>query len=108
MRSLEINGLGALLLILQIVDAVFTYVGVSQLGTTVEANLISRILMEQFGLIPAILIFKGVAFTALTFMIFAGHFSERARPIVIRGLWFGLGLYLVMAYQWMHALGPIF
>lgn len=53
--------LASILGVLQILDGVLTGIGVANLGTQAEGNILLRTLMEVVGFIPALIIFKSAA-----------------------------------------------
>lgn len=53
--------MGLILALLQVVDGLLTAIGVAHLGTEIEGNMIVRVLMEQLGYIPALVLIKTVA-----------------------------------------------
>lgn len=60
--------LGLSLIILQILDGLFTAIGVNRYGVAVEGNPIIRTLMDQFGAFPALAIIKIVAVLLVIFV----------------------------------------
>lgn len=57
----EIAFIGSLLILIQLLDAVFTGFGVSIYGTVAEGNPVIRHLMENIGIIQALIVVKLVA-----------------------------------------------
>lgn len=107
MRSLEIRLLAGLLLLLQIADGCLTAVGVSRFGTSVEANGMARLWMEQFGALEVIIAVKAAAVCFVLFMVFAEWKWPKSHRTVLRGLWFLVGVYLIMLYQWWTAFNVV-
>lgn len=58
-KSYGIVVVGALLCLLQILDGVFTGIGMARFGTEAEGNALLRSLMELIGYVPALIIAKG-------------------------------------------------
>ena len=59
--SRTIIKLGAILILLQVLDGVLTGIGMNIHGTAAEGNIFLRMLMEQWGYIPAIVTVKTFA-----------------------------------------------
>ena len=57
----EILIIGIALIIIQILDGVFTAIGVARFGSSVEANVFIRTLIEQWGSFSALLLVKTLA-----------------------------------------------
>ena len=77
-------------IILQILDGVFTWYGVthSQLGLGVEGNPILKNCMAVFGIIPGLLIVKGSAILVI-------HHLRRTAPTHFFGIIFGIYVFVV-------------
>ena len=54
-------------IILQILDGTFTYWGVSTYGIEIEGNPFVSMLIEQFGLLPGLLMAKGSGIAIVTY-----------------------------------------
>lgn len=65
--------LGAILIVLQILDGVFTALGVSHFGINAEGNLFIRSLMEIWGPTTALLAVKGVAISVVCALCALAH-----------------------------------
>jgi hypothetical protein len=61
----EIIVLGLVLAVLQVIDGVFTGIGVSHFGTEIEGNILIRSLMEQIGFVEALIVVKGFALVVI-------------------------------------------
>ena len=57
----EVLFLGVLLAFLQLLDGIFTSMGVARWGTSVEGNPFLRTMMEQFGHLPTLALMKCLA-----------------------------------------------
>ena len=75
--------LGMILVILQVVDAVFTYVGLSHQGVQVSGNGIVSKLMEAYGFFPALLISKICALLMIVLITYFAHRRRWIRPLVL-------------------------
>lgn len=53
--------IGITLVFLQILDGLLTGIGVANFGPTIEANLLIRGLIISLGIVPALLLIKGIA-----------------------------------------------
>ena len=68
--------LGAILILLQILDGILTARGVSLIGHVGEGNVIIRFIMEYCGVIPALLIAKSFAISVIcAICVYAKSFS---------------------------------
>jgi Domain of unknown function (DUF5658) len=63
--SPQVLVLGALVALLQLLDGILTGIGVSLMGSHAEGNALLRMLMEQLGYIPALVVAKSVAIVVL-------------------------------------------
>lgn len=61
----EIAVLATILCLFQIADGILTGVGVANLGTVAEGNMFIRYLMNQIGLIPALVVCKSLAIAVI-------------------------------------------
>lgn len=57
-RVEEIVVVSALLCLFQVLDGIFTGIGMARFGTDAEGNLLLRALMEQIGYVPALILAK--------------------------------------------------
>lgn len=74
--SREVAVLGAILILLQIMDGVLTAIGVGHFGHASEANLAIRYLMESWGHIPALITVKSFAIVVVAVLcVLARHVS---------------------------------
>lgn len=62
--------IGILLCLLQVLDGVFTFIGVSRFGLEIEGNPLVRFLMESFGYATALAGIKGIATLIVLFLIY--------------------------------------
>ena len=85
--------LGAILIILQVLDGILTGIGMSFFGTSAEGNSFLRMLMEHMGYIPALVICKSAAIAVVAFII---AFSKQIGWIrhALTGM---IGIYMCLA-----------
>lgn len=91
--SKEISLLAAILVVIQILDGIFTGIGVMIYGPGIEANPIIRSLIESWGPANAMLCVKTVAIAIVLFLAYLSNYVNwmpRAMRIVI-------GIYMVSA-----------
>ncbi len=68
--------LGAILMVLQILDGILTGIGMSLFGTSAEGNTFLRFLMEHMGYVPALVVCKSFAVAVVAFIVsFSRHIS---------------------------------
>jgi len=74
-----------LLVILQVLDLLFTATGVLRHGMQAEGNLLIRSLMQSWGIFPALIFVKSVAFAVIGALCILSHrisWIERAMQLV--------------------------
>ena len=64
----ELLFLGAILVVLQILDGILTGVGMAQYGLHMEGNALLRLLMSHIGYIPALILTKCVAIAIIALL----------------------------------------
>ena len=104
MRMREVLILGLLVLLLQVFDGAVTGYIVAKFGTQMENNHLAREVMDGMGISFGVIVFKGIAIIAVLYMLWAAWMREQAHQMVVRLLWLALGVYMVMAYQWLQTL----
>jgi hypothetical protein len=107
MRTKEILVLLVLLILLQLADAGLTMAGVSRFGTEVEGNFITRQLMGVIGVVPTIVLMKIAVAGILLGLYFLARRRPAAQRSIVRGMWFALGVHVIMVWQWLIALGVV-
>lgn len=89
----EILIIGAILIVLQILDGFFTVIGVAKYGPTAEANVLIRYLIHQFGNVTALISIKIVA---IGIVVTLCHLAPKVHwvPSALKGV---IALYLFAA-----------
>jgi hypothetical protein len=85
--------IGALLIVLQVLDGVLTATGVGAYGLQAEGNPMLRGLMQLLGAIPALIITKTVCIALIVMLCKQAH-SIRWLPLALKGV---AGIYTIMA-----------
>lgn len=81
------------LIVLQLLDAIYTYRGVMSFGVNSEGNLILRTMMESFGVGMALLMAKFFALVCIVFLV-----KQASSKVWITNALYSLGVfYLVFA-----------
>lgn len=90
---IELYYLVAALILLQILDGLFTGIGVTIYGPAIEANILLRTLMESFGHVQALVLVKSFAIAVIFGLAaFSAHVSWI--PRAMKAL---IAIYLVFA-----------
>lgn len=89
----EVLTLGAVLIILQILDGVFTGIGVSHFGLDAEGNPFIHSLMSQLGYIPALVMAKSMAIGIIVYLCALSNLIHWIKN-ALRGM---IGVYLCAA-----------
>lgn len=98
------------LIFLQFLDGYLTYLGVSSLGIDMEGNLLLKSLMESIGVVPALLIFKGIAIFFCLFVAvssFLDQIHDDRHVLFTALLAFVHLLYMVAITGWLVILIPL-
>ncbi len=91
--SSEVIILGSILIILQILDGIFTGIGVNQFGIDAEGNPFIHSLMSHIGYIPALIASKSVAIGIIVYLCSLSNIISWIRG-ALRGM---IGVYLCAA-----------
>lgn len=83
-RSLSKNAfqLGAFLALLQLLDAILTFVGISLFGPQMEGNPVIRALIFSVGCFPALFLIKFLALTCIAWFTLQAHSRYWIRPLI--------------------------
>ena len=97
----DIVFLGSLMVLLQLLDGVFTGIGIWHFGTGMEGNYLLRSLMELVGFLPALILVKGASI-ALTGVLCV----QASKLSWVRSAFIGvIGIYLFAAIlPWTYIL----
>lgn len=82
--------LATIMIALQIVDGVLTGIGISHLGISAEGNILLRMMMENIGYIPTLVLVKTLA----VFVVAALYFISLRVPWVAKAMRFMIAIYL--------------
>jgi len=105
LRKILRNFLLYTLLICQPLDGILTYMGVSRWGIIAEGNPLIRSSMGSIGIIPAILLFKIIAFIlALFFIFYKDFFFNGSIKLADILLFFISNLYIIVVVIWIYVL----
>ncbi len=80
--SYKAAGLGVLLLILQVLDGVLTFAGLSVFGVEMEGNTLLRQLAHAYGAGPTLFFVKLTAIGFVIFLTLNAHRRRYLRPII--------------------------
>jgi len=87
--------------VVQILDGIFTFIGVTKFGPEAEGNYIIYLLINMFGTLPALLLAKSVAIVAL-YVLCKSHITKPKIMFFTQAI---LGFYVVRAIlPWMYVL----
>jgi hypothetical protein len=93
--------LGLFLAFLQLVDAVFTYIGLSNQGIQLQGDSLAARVMNGYGLFPALLVSKLAALILIAIITWVAHRRRWIRPFILMLC----AAYLTMAVvPWMYIL----
>ena len=92
----QILALGFALIVLQILDGVFTAIGVAHFGAGIEGNILIRHLIGVIGYIPALVVVKSIGIAVVIALCMVGQ-SVR---------WLGLAMKSVIAIYLFAAIIP--
>lgn len=87
--------LGVILAVMQFLDGLLTYAGVSILGVNMEGNSFIRVLMHAYGSFPALFLAKIFAVVMAFFLTMHSHRRRWIRPIIVVLCLFYLALAVV-------------
>jgi len=68
--SREMLLLASIMMLLQVIDGILTGIGISHLGISAEGNLLLRVMMEQLGYIPTLVLVKTLALFIIAALCF--------------------------------------
>jgi len=91
----KINLLGIILSIFQILDGIFSAIGITKFGISSEGNILLRSLMEIFGHIPELVIAKMIGIILLEIMCI--NVNETNRKFIMGSMIFIFHFYLIFA-----------
>jgi uncharacterized membrane protein len=74
--------LGALLLVLQVLDGILTFTGLSIFGVEMEGNALLRRLAEMYGAAPTLFFVKLTAIGFVIFLTLNAHRRRYLRPVI--------------------------
>ncbi len=92
-RADSIAVLGLLLALVQVIDGLFTISGISSFGLEAEGNTLVRMLMEQYGVVTAIVMVKSFALLLTVLLCLCG-LSVKWVEAAMKGV---IAFYLLMA-----------
>lgn len=93
MRNKELKIWAALLIILQVLDGLFTFWGIENFGTKVEGNPLVKSLIESWGPEQVLITIKLFAVGIIIFLM-----SQKAlKPLI-----FIAGAYVAVVYMWFR------
>lgn len=91
----------SLLLFLQLLDGLFTYIGIGRYGIEAEGNPIIKYLIFHFGSVSALFTVKLIACLAIMFLYYLYEDGSKAFSLVKNGI---LALYLYAVLCWADVL----
>jgi uncharacterized membrane protein len=97
--------LGALLLVLQILDGLLTFAGLSIFGIEMEGNALLRDLAHAYGAAPALFFVKLVAIVFVLFLTINAHKRRYLRPLIALLVVIYLALAII---PWVYILSDYF
>jgi len=85
--------LGTTLLLMQVLDGILTFAGVSVFGADMEGNALLRDLVSTFGAVKALFFVKAITALFAIFLTLRAHRRRWIRPIIVALV----GIYLILA-----------
>lgn len=80
------NSMLLFLVIFQILDGIFTYIGVSNYGTMIEGNLFVKTIMEIFGVVFGLVLVKSISIFFMYFIYEMCKISVRMSVLFVLSL----------------------